>query len=57
LSRKPARRLPGVVVVRPRPVPDPGVGDTTDIDGIKRGYHLGAAFLNPHNILPKGPDL
>jgi glutathionyl-hydroquinone reductase len=35
----------------------PGFGDTTNFDGIKRGYYLGAAFANPHRILPKGPDL
>jgi putative glutathione S-transferase len=35
----------------------PGFGDTTDFDGIKRGYYLGAAFANPYKILPKGPDL
>lgn len=35
----------------------PGFGDTTDFDSIKRGYYLGAAFDNPHRILPKGPDL
>jgi putative glutathione S-transferase len=35
----------------------PGFGDTTDFDGIKRGYYLGAAFADPHAILPKGPDL
>jgi len=35
----------------------PGFGDTTDFDGIKRGYYLGAAFMNPNHILPKGPDL
>jgi putative glutathione S-transferase len=35
----------------------PGFGDTTSFDGIKRGYYLGAAFDNPHAILPKGPDL
>jgi putative glutathione S-transferase len=35
----------------------PGFADTTNFDGIKRGYYLGAAFANPFNILPKGPDL
>jgi putative glutathione S-transferase len=35
----------------------PGFGDTTNFDGIKRGYYLGAAFANPHGILPKGPEL
>lgn len=35
----------------------PGFGDTTNFDGIKRGYWLGAAFENPGGILPKGPDL
>jgi putative glutathione S-transferase len=33
----------------------PGFGDTTDFDGIKRGYHSLPA--SPYNILPKGPDL
>ena len=35
----------------------PGFGDTTDFDGIKRGYHLGDTSENPHQILAKGPDL
>lgn len=34
----------------------PGFGDTTDFDGIKRGYLLGAN-KNTFNILSKGPDL
>jgi putative glutathione S-transferase len=35
----------------------PGFGETTGFGGIKRGYYLGAAFENPHRILPKGPEL
>lgn len=31
----------------------PGFGETTDFEGIKRGYHL---LENPSAILPKGPD-
>lgn len=34
----------------------PGFGDTTDFDGIKRGYLLGGN-KNTFNILSKGPDL
>lgn len=35
----------------------PGFGDTTNFDGIKRGYHLGNINENPYHILAKGPDL
>lgn len=35
----------------------PGFGNTTDFDGIKRGYQLGNHADNPYQILAKGPDL
>lgn len=35
----------------------PAFGETTDFDGIKRGYHLGNAVRNPYGILPLGPDV
>lgn len=35
----------------------PGFGDTTDFDAIKKHYHLCAVSNNPYGLLPKGPDL
>lgn len=35
----------------------PGFGDTTDFDAIKKHYHLCAVSNNPFGLLPKGPDL
>ena len=35
----------------------PGFGDTTDFDAIKKHYHLCAVSNNPFSLLPKGPDL
>lgn len=32
-------------------------GETTDFDGIKRGYQLGSHSENPYQLLAKGPDL
>ncbi len=34
-----------------------GFGDTTDLDAIKKHYHLCAVSNNPYGIVPKGPDL
>ncbi len=34
----------------------PGFGDTTDIDGVKRGYYSNRE-LNPNGIVPAGPAL
>lgn len=34
----------------------PGFGDTTDFDAIKRHYHLCCLATNPNKILPLGPD-
>lgn len=34
-----------------------GFGDTTDFDAIKKHYHLCCLSTNPHNLLPKGPNL
>ena len=35
----------------------PGFGDTVDFDQIKRHYYVVHTDLNPHQIVPKGPDL
>lgn len=35
----------------------PGFGDTTDFEAIKRHYHLCAVSNNPFGIVPLGPDL
>ncbi|MDR0924067.1 MAG: glutathione S-transferase C-terminal domain-containing protein, partial [Hungatella sp.] len=35
----------------------PGFGDTTDFEAIKKHYHLCAVSSNPYGIVPKGPDL
>lgn len=35
----------------------PGFGDTTDFDAIKKHYHLCAVSNNPFGLLPKGPNL
>jgi len=35
----------------------PGVGETVDMPGIKRGYYGGMRNLNPSGIIPLGPDL
>jgi glutathionyl-hydroquinone reductase len=35
----------------------PGFGDTVDFDHIKRHYYLVHTQLNPHGVVPAGPDL
>jgi putative glutathione S-transferase len=35
----------------------PGFGDTTDFEAIKKHYHLCAVSSNPYSLVPKGPDL
>ncbi len=35
----------------------PGFGDTTDFEAIKKHYHLCAVSTNPFGIVPKGPNL
>ena len=36
----------------------PGFGDTTDFEGIKKGYFVSANVIeNPFVIVPKGPDV
>ncbi len=35
----------------------PGFGDTTDFDAIKKHYFLCAVAANPYHIVPKGPDI
>lgn len=35
----------------------PGFGETTDFDAIKKHYHLCCLATNPHKILPVGPEL
>lgn len=34
----------------------PGFGETTNFDAIKRHYHLCCLTTNPHKLLPVGPD-
>lgn len=34
----------------------PGFGETTDFDAIKKHYHLCCLVTNPHQILPLGPE-
>ena len=43
--------------LRPRPVPDPGFGDTIDFVQTKQHYYLVHKNLNPSGIVPDGPDL
>ncbi len=35
----------------------PGFGDTVDFDQIKKHYYVVHTDLNPHQIVPQGPDL
>lgn len=35
----------------------PGFGDTVDFEQIKRHYYVVHSDLNPHGIVPKGPEL
>jgi putative glutathione S-transferase len=35
----------------------PGVGETTDFRHIKHHYYESHRSLNPHGIVPAGPDL